>query len=162
LVDDDSLVILIMTHDVRTVTPDTPVTTAARLMVAHGVSSLPVIKDGELVGMITETDIISREIEVDAPAYGTFLDAVFRWPWDHTDDEVRRITAVSVGQLMTHPVYSLTTSATVRDAATLLFERKITAAPVVDSEGTIVGIVSQSDILQLVADVGGDDAPDEC
>jgi CBS domain-containing protein len=161
-VDDDSLVILIMTHDVRTVTPDTPVTTAARLMVAHGVSSLPVIKDGELVGMITETDIISREIEVDAPAYGTFLDAVFRWPWDHTDDEVRRITAVSVGQLMTHPVYSLTTSATVRDAATLLFERKITAAPVVDSEGTIVGIVSQSDILQLVADVGGDDAPDEC
>lgn len=162
MVDDDSLVILIMTHDVRTVTPDTPVTTAARLMVAHGVSSLPVIKDGELVGMITETDIISREIEVDAPAYGTFLDAVFRWPWDHTDDEVRRITAVSVGQLMTHPVYSLTTSATVRDAATLLFERKITAAPVVDSEGTIVGIVSQSDILQLVADVGGDDAPDEC
>lgn len=159
--DDDSLITLIMTHDVITVTPDTPVTTAARLMVAHGISSLPVLEDEQLVGMITETDVISREIEVDAPAYGTFLDAVFRWPWDHTDDEVRRITAVTVGQLMTHPVYSLTTSATVRDAATLLFERKITSAPVVDSDGTMIGIVSQSDILQLVAEAGEDDVPDD-
>ena len=161
MVDDDSLVSLIMSPDVITVTPDTQVTTAARLMVTHGISSLPVVDDGELVGMITETDVISREIELDAPAYGTFLDAVFRWPWDHTDDEVRRITAITVGQLMTHPVYSLTTAATVRDAATLLFERKITSAPVVDGNGVMIGIVSQADILQLVANAAEDESPDD-
>ena len=160
MVDDDSLVSLIMSHNVITVTPDTQVTTAARLMVKHGISSLPVVHDGELIGMITETDVISREIELDAPAYGTFLDAVFRWPWDHSDDEVRRITAVTVGQLMTHPVYSLTTAATVRDAATLLFERKITSAPVVDSDGVMVGIVSQADILELVANAAEDEPSD--
>lgn len=148
-----------MTTEVVTVDPATPVTAAARLMVQHGISSLPVVESGKLVGIITETDVVSREIEIEAPAYATFLDAVFRWPWDHTDDEVRRITAITVEQLMSHPVLSLTHDATIRDAATLLFERKYTAAPVLNAEGELAGIVSQSDIVRLVAEAVEPDAP---
>lgn len=159
---DDALVSTIMTSEVITVAPETTVTQAARLMVAHGISSLPVVHDGQLVGILTETDVISREMQVDGPAYVTFLDAVIRWPWDHSDDELRRVTAITVEQLMSHPVLSLTHEATIRDAATLLFERKITSAPVLGASGELAGIVSQADIVRLVAEVGdgdGDGAP---
>lgn len=154
---DDALVTTIMTSEVVTVGPDTTVTQAARLMVQHGISSLPVVHDGKLVGILTETDVISREIQVDAPSYVTFLDAVIRWPWDHSDDEMRRVTAITVEQLMSHPVLSLTHDATIRDAATLLFERKFTSAPVVDSAEQLIGIVSQADIVRLIAEVGNED-----
>jgi CBS domain-containing protein len=156
-VNDDALVTTIMTSEVVTVGPDTTVTQAARLMVQHGISSLPVVHDGKLVGILTETDVISREIQVDAPSYVTFLDAVIRWPWDHSDDEMRRVTAITVEQLMSHPVLSLTHDATIRDAATLLFERKFTSAPVVDSAEQLIGIVSQADIVRLIAEVGNED-----
>jgi predicted transcriptional regulator len=67
---------------------------------------------------------------------------------------MRRVTAITVEQLMSHPVLSLTHGATIRDAATLLFERKFTSAPVVDSAGSLIGIVSQADIVRMVAEVG--------
>ena len=157
-VNDDALITTIMTSEVVTVEPDTTVTQAARLMVQHGISSLPVVQDGKLVGILTETDVISREIQVEAPAYVTFLDAVIRWPWDHSDDEMRRVTAITVDQLMSHPVLSLTHDATIRDAATLLFERKFTTAPVIDSSGALIGIVSQADIVRMVAEFGDGEA----
>lgn len=45
-----------MTHDPITISPDAPIGEAARLMVEHKIGGLPVMEDGELVGIITETD----------------------------------------------------------------------------------------------------------
>src|SRR5215216_4814762 len=47
-----------MSRDPATVTPDTPVREAAQLMLAHKIGGLPVVADGELVGMITESDLM--------------------------------------------------------------------------------------------------------
>jgi acetoin utilization protein AcuB len=46
----------IMTTKVITVTPETPIEEAARLMLLHRIGSLPVLRGRELVGIITETD----------------------------------------------------------------------------------------------------------
>jgi len=54
----------IMTKNVITVTADTPIEEAARLMLAHKIGGLPVVKDGTLVGIITETDILRAFVEV--------------------------------------------------------------------------------------------------
>ena len=119
----------------------------------HGISGLPVIDaNGDLAGIITETDIISHEIQVDTPAFVPFLDAIIRMPWDTSDDDLRRVLATTAGQLMTHPVYSVTVDATVRDVATLMFERKVNPVPVLDRDNRVVGIVSRSDIVQLIAE----------
>jgi acetoin utilization protein AcuB len=54
----------IMTKKVHSVTPATPVEEAARLMLQHKIGGLPVLEEGRLVGIITETDILSAFVEV--------------------------------------------------------------------------------------------------
>jgi len=54
----------IMTANVVTVTPETPIEEAARLMLQHRIGSLPVLRRTELVGIITETDILHAFVEV--------------------------------------------------------------------------------------------------
>lgn len=54
----------IMTQKVYTVTPETAIEEAARLMLQHKIGGLPVLKDGALIGIITETDILTAFVEV--------------------------------------------------------------------------------------------------
>jgi acetoin utilization protein AcuB len=54
----------IMTAKVITVTPETPIEEAARLMLHHRIGSLPVLRGPELVGIITETDILRAFVDV--------------------------------------------------------------------------------------------------
>ena len=57
----------IMRTDVATVTPDTPLRTAAETMIFNKYGCLPVVSDGELVGIITETDFLKLAIFPLAP-----------------------------------------------------------------------------------------------
>ena len=54
----------LMTTDVTTVTPNTPLEEAARIMADNKIGGLPVIEDGRLVGIITETDIFKVFLEL--------------------------------------------------------------------------------------------------
>jgi acetoin utilization protein AcuB len=54
----------VMTKDVITVTEDTPVEDAARIMTDRKIGSLPVVRDGRLVGIITETDLFKLFLEL--------------------------------------------------------------------------------------------------
>lgn len=143
----------VMTHDVFAVREDVTIPTVARTMCDRDISGLPVIDaDGMLVGIITEMDIVSHEIQVDTPTYVPFLDAIFRMPGDTSEDDIRRVLATTAADLMTTPVYSVTVDATVRDVATLMFERRVNPVPVLDHQNRVVGIVSRSDIVRLIAE----------
>ena len=52
-----------MTRNLITVTPGTQVQEAAKLMVTHRIGGLPVQKEGKLVGIITETDLLNALVE---------------------------------------------------------------------------------------------------
>ncbi len=54
----------VMTRDVITITADTPIEEAARIMVDHEISGIPVLSGGSLVGMIAETDLFKAFLEV--------------------------------------------------------------------------------------------------
>lgn len=149
---DDVTVASIMTPEVITVTPETPVTEAAQLMLRHGISGIPVVEGGELVGIVTETDIVSRQIEVDPPAFATFLDAIFVWPWDRSDDELARVLATTVRGIMTEPVATIAPDAPISELADLMFKQHRNPVPVVDASGTMVGIVSRTDVVRLIAE----------
>lgn len=145
-------VVDIMNRNVKAIEPDASVIDAAKAMVAYEISGLPVVEDGELIGIITEADLISREIDVDIPSYFSFLDAIIQLPGDDFEDELRRVMSTEVRELMSHPVYSVTEEATVRDLATLIFERHVAPVPVLSRDGEIIGIVSRSDIVRLIAE----------
>jgi acetoin utilization protein AcuB len=57
----------VMTQSVITVGPDRPAREAARLMLDHKIGALPVLDEGRLVGIITETDIVRAFVHMTAP-----------------------------------------------------------------------------------------------
>ncbi len=149
----DLTVASIMTGEVVSVGPSATVADVARLMIQHGVSGIPVIESGQIVGIVTERDLVAQEMEMDAPAYGTFLDAVFKFPWDKSEDELRHILATTAGELMTSEVVTVSPATTVREAAGLMYKRHLNPLPVVDDQGHLVGIVSRSDIIRLLTEM---------
>jgi acetoin utilization protein AcuB len=57
----------VMTRSVITIGPDRPAREAARLLLDHKIGALPVVEDGHLVGILTETDIVRAFVNMTAP-----------------------------------------------------------------------------------------------
>lgn len=142
----------VMRREVPIAGPDASVAELARLMVEHRVPGVPIIDDGELVGIVTEADLIQREANVDTPSVISFLDAVVvadaGTPFD---EELRRVLATSASELMTSPVFSIRDIATVSELATLMLQQRINPVPVVDDNRQIVGLATRTGIVELIA-----------
>ena len=142
----------VMRREVPVARVSTPVAELARLMVDHRVPGVPVIENGQLVGIVTEADLIQREADVDVPAVGTLLDAVFFADLGTPlDDEVRHALATTAGQLMSAPVISIRDIATLSELATLMIRRRINPVPVVDEERRIVGLATRTGLVEMIA-----------
>lgn len=120
----------IMTTDVLTVMPKTAVDRAIGLLAGHRYLALPVITaTGELVGIVTEVDLLTS-----------------RFP--HDPRAPRR--AATVGEVMSQPVITATASADVRDLAESMWRHRHRNLPVVD-DGRLVGFVTRTDLIQMLA-----------
>lgn len=146
----DSRVALIMTEDVVSVGPETPIDEVARLMWENKISSLPVVEGTRLVGILTDFDLIARESEFNAPMYVPFLDAYFKIPGSGDEEQLRKILGATARDLMTADMLTISPDATVQDAATTMYEQRVNALPVTDADGRLIGIVSRADILRLM------------
>jgi CBS-domain-containing membrane protein len=138
----------IMTPDVVTVGPDTPLEDVVRLMLTHRISGLPVVEKGAVVGMVSEGDLLRR------PETGTERR---RRHWLHlfgTSEsdaaDYIRTHGMTAGEVMTTDVVSVAETTPLEDIATLLESRRIKRVPVV-REGKLVGIVSRADLLRSLA-----------
>jgi len=149
----------IMRTDVPTVTPDDSIAFVAKTLVDNKISGLPVIENDQIIGIITESDIITREANVDVPTPVTFLDAIFMADaGPDFEDELRRVLAVNARQLMSAPVYNIKSSATLAQVATLMIDRRINTVPVVDDDLNLVGIVSRADIVRVISGLENENA----
>ena len=145
-----------MTTDPITVYRDTPVQEVAQLMVENGISGLPVLdRDGTLVGVVTEEDLIVRHANLHLPTYIL----IFAVRGEHQfEEEMRRTLATHAGEVMSEHLYTITADADVADAATLMMDKHTSPIPVM--EGTrLVGVISRTDIVRLV--VNKDTAAEE-
>ncbi|MCU0280630.1 MAG: CBS domain-containing protein [Acidimicrobiia bacterium] len=132
----------IMTTDPVKVTADTRLREAARLMVRHRVSGLPVVDEGgKLIGILSEGDFIRREAGRDRPHGVSLLDAVFG------EGELQPVGAETVAEIMTRSVVTITPEASVGEAARVMGRRNVKRLPVVDLEGELIGIVSRADVV---------------
>jgi CBS domain-containing protein len=139
-----------MTSDVVTVTPDTSVDEVARLIWEHKIGSVPVVENGHVVGIVTDYDLITRETDYDAPVFFSFLEAYFRIPGTGDEEQLRRILAISARQLMSSPAVTVGLDDTLQDVATLMYDKRLNALPVVDDDNALVGIVTRADIVRLM------------
>jgi CBS domain-containing protein len=149
----------IMRTDVPTVTPDDSIAFVAKTLVDNRISGVPVIENDQIIGIITESDIITREANVDVPTPVTFLDAIFMADaGPDFEDELRRVLAVNARQLMSAPVYNIKSSATLAQVATLMIDRRINTVPVVNADLNLVGIVSRADIVRVISRLENENA----
>ncbi len=130
-----------MSTDVLTVGPDESLKGAARMMLARGVSGLPVVDDDNtLIGIVTEADFVRQEAERSLHTRRRLLDAVF-------GDSDTREHGETVRDVMTASPLVVTADARIAEAARIMNERGVKRLPVVDREGTLIGIVSRADIV---------------
>lgn len=138
----------LMTLDVVTVPPDTPVMAVARLLADRGISAVPVLDaQGQLVGIVTEGDLIRRLAgEEDRPA--SWLENLFANPARQAD-RYARTHGVSARDVMTEQVIAVHPDAPASRIASLMEEHGIRRV-VVTEEGRLKGIVSRGDLLRAL------------
>lgn len=143
----------IMNAKAPTVDESTPVGQIAAMMIDLDVSGLAVSRDDTLVGIVTESDIVAWDADVDAPTPVPYFDAILTADAGRPySDEVRKALAINAGQLMTSPVVSIRSDATLSECATVMIDRDIHPLPVVDANNAYVGIVSRRDLVRIIAE----------
>lgn len=117
----------VMSKDVISVTKDTPILEAVRLLVENNISGLPVVEDDmRLIGLLSEKDVIEL-----------FHDG--KWARSKT-----------VSDYMTCPAVCFGDNQALLNVCSFLMKNIFRRVPVISSEGTLVGIVSIRDILNSI------------
>ena len=145
----------IMTTDVITVTPETEIIQAARLLLENKINGLPVVDDQEgLVGIVCQSDLIVQQKRVRVPSLFTFLDGyITLTSTRHFEREVEKIAASQVRQAMTPDPVCVTPDTVIEEVATLMVENNFHTLPVV-ADGQLVGIVGKEDMLRTIMQEG--------
>jgi CBS domain-containing protein len=125
-----------MTTPVYTIKPQTPISEAHQMMKDKQVRRLPVTRGDKLVGIITIGDV--REA---SPSNATSLSI---WELNYLWAQL------TVEKIMTTAVQSVAPETPIVDAAELMLEHKISGLPVIDDDGILLGIVTESDIFRML------------
>lgn len=125
----------LMSTDLVTLTEDETLAHAQRCMARGRIRHLPVVRDGRLVGLLTHRDLLAASFSIFAEV---------------ARDEQRRIfDTVRVVDAMHRDVVTVSPDLGVAQAASILLENKYGCLPVVDSEGALLGILTEADFLRL-------------
>jgi len=143
----------IMTANPTTVSPQTSLQEAIGILAEKEISGLPVVDEsGKLIGVISETDLTWQATGVDAPPYVMFLDSVIylQNPAKH-NQEVHKALGQTVKDAMSDRPTTIQGDSLVREAARIMHEKKLRRLPVVDSQSQLIGIVTQGDVIRMMA-----------
>ena len=141
----------IMTTDVITVSPETEIIEAARILLENRINGLPVVDgQGRLVGIVCQSDLIVQQKRVRVPSLFTFLDGyITLTSTRHFEREVEKIAASQVMQAMTPDPASVSPDTAIEEAATLMVEKNYHTLPVL-TDGRLVGVVGKEDMLRTI------------
>lgn len=125
-----------MTKRVISIIPATPISTAHQVMKEHGIRRLPVLDDGRMVGIITIGDV--REA---SPSDATTLSI---WELNYLWAQLTAEKIMTRKVLVVHP------TTPILDAAELMLNQKVSGLPVVNAQGELVGMITESDIFKML------------
>jgi acetoin utilization protein AcuB len=129
-----------MKKDLITITKDERMTTAKKILKEKNIRHLPVVEGKKLVGLVSNMDIRKAEA---SPA---------------TSLEIRELhyllDKLTVGEIMTRNVITISPDISLEEATTLLHDNKIGCLPVVE-DGNLVGILTENDVMEILIDVMG-------
>lgn len=133
-----------MTPDPVTVLPDATLAVVYELMHAHEIRRIPVAIEGAVVGIVTLSDVLHV-----TPARLAFT--------HDPGSTTAALSKIAAGEVMTKQPFVIAQDDTVGRAAEMMLEHKIGGLPVVDGNGLLTGLVTESDIFRLIAHRWRDD-----
>jgi len=129
-----------MSSPAVTITPDLPFQDALKLMRDRRFRRLPVVnKKGKLVGIVSERDLLLA-----SPSPATSLSV-----WELT----YLLSKIQVREIMTKEVITTTPDTPIEDAAHLMVANKIGGLPIVDEQGGVVGVITETDIFKTFVEM---------
>lgn len=129
-----------MSHPVITVTPETSIHDALAMFKKEHIRRAPVIKDGKLIGIVSERDLLNA-----SPSPVTSLSV---WEMNYL------ISKVTVKQVMSKRVKTIDVKTPIEEAARIMADLKIGGVPVMRS-GKVVGIITETDLFKIFLELMG-------
>jgi len=128
----------IMSEQIVTISADDSLSTVEDIMTLGRVRHMPVVRGGQLVGVVSERDLLRASLST-LSEFG---------------NEQRRafLQVVEIKRVMSSPPVVIPSGATVEEAALVMAERKIGCLPVTDG-GRLVGMLTETDVLRYFAGV---------
>lgn len=123
-----------------------------KILLQNNVSGVPVINENkEIVGMVTEQDLITREKGLNISSYIHFLGSILSIDGvDKYNEDLKKIVSRVAKEIMSSPVYSVSEDSTLSEIASIMVNRHINRVPVIDKERKLVGIIGRSDLLPML------------
>lgn len=143
----------IMSSPAITITPETSIQSLTRLMREKQISGLPVVDaDGELLGVVTELNLIARNAPVHEPHYLAVLSGLLPLGLTQYRDykqQLRQVLATTAEQLMTTDIESVTPATELEDLVRLMAHPETILLPVLEAN-RVVGVVTRTDVVRLI------------
>src|ERR1700691_1857712 len=134
-----------MTRRVVTITPETTLLAAAKLMLEHRVGGLPVLDAaGRIIGVFSESDLLREEGEEGSP----WLDIMVGQ--DEKPAASLQLDRRKVADIMTRQLVTIAPDASIAEACRLLHDHRLRRLPVVESD-KVVGMIARADLVRAVA-----------
>ena len=129
-----------MSHPVIAISPDLPIVEALNLMKRERIRRAPVVKDGRLVGIVSDKDLLNA-----SPSPVTSLSV---WEMNYL------LSKITIKEVMTKKVISVQEHTPIEEAARIMVDNKIGGLPVMrDTE--IVGIITETDLFKIFLELMG-------
>ncbi len=141
----------IMTKELITVSPDTEIVYATKLLLENRINGVPVTDEtGKLLGILCQSDLIAQQKNLPIPSFFTFLNGFI--PMNsikQIEKQIQKITAITVAQAMTKNPVTVQPDTNIEEVAALMVDNNFHTIPVMDG-GKLVGIVGKEDILRTI------------
>jgi CBS domain-containing protein len=141
----------IMTRNVISVKPETSVRELAQLLSDNNISGVPVMdNDGNLLGVVTENDLIDQTKKLHIPTVVTLFDSFFYLESpERMEKEIKKIAGTTVIDIYTPDSITVNEDTLIDEIATIMAEKNIHTLPVT-RENRLVGIIGKKDIIKTI------------
>lgn len=142
----------IMNKYVIIIQEDSSIEETARILTENNISGAPVVnKDGKIVGMVTEEDLLHQDTNPRAPAFLSILGAfIYIEGIDRYRDDFKKLAATITSEIMTKDLITVSGDVEIEYVAELMVKHGIKRVPVVEND-IIIGIISRADIIKTMA-----------
>jgi acetoin utilization protein AcuB len=131
----------LMSTKLITVNFEESIMKASKLMKDNRIQHLPVLKQGRLVGIVSDRDLKEAQ-----PSKATTLDI---------HELYYLLDKLTVGSVMPPRLFTITSDATVEKAAAIMLKNRISALPVVNPQGDLEGIITKGDVFRAFVSISG-------